>query len=275
MPYICIIQFDSFIHKGDIMKAIRFFLVLLLIILAQFCFAQKKISTSKKIPKITVTFSGGLGYVIGSANGNANEFSTSYDPLKGGSYRTNNLGMQQGYGLLATGKSALGRKKKLRITGTLGYNLFYNTEDGGRNRTKWNIFNLGTGVEYCFEPKNKNRLFIGGGLDYNLMLGAWQSDITYPDNHESNIYTRFRPASRIGMNISAGMEFRLNRKTDLVVAIRGVWVNAFPKRNYYSNEVYETYINDSKSHNGIEFSNTKEIIYIQIVTGITLPVSYR
>lgn len=257
------------------MKAIRLFFILLLIILTQLCLAQKKITTYKKIPKFSVSFSGGFGYVLGTANGDANDFSTSYDPSRGGVFSSNNLGMQQGYGIQVTGKSALGKKRKLRVTGALGYNLFYNTEDGGRNRTKWNILNLGAGVEYCFEPKKKERLFIGGGIDYNLMFGAWQSDITYPDNSVSNIYTKFRPASRLGMNITAGMEFRLSRKTDIIVAIRGVWANAFPKANYYSQEFYETYMNDSKSHNGIEFSSRKEVIYLQIISGITLPVSYK
>lgn len=257
------------------MNAYRLAAVVLLFAIAQTGFAQKKISTVKKLPKFSITFSGGFGYVLGSANGDANDFSTTYYPLKGAAFTSNNLGMQQGYGLMATGKSAVGKKKKLRITGTLGYNLFYNTEDGGRNRTKWNIMSVGAGVEYCFEPKKKERLFVGGGLDYNLMFGAWQSDVTFPDNSVSNIYTKFRPASRLGINVTAGMEFKLSKKTDLVVALRGVWANMLPKANYYSNEFYENYMNDAKSYNGIEFSGRKEVIYFQIVTGITLPLSYK
>lgn len=182
--------------------------------------------------------------------------------------------MQQGYGLGATGKYVISKNKKVSLTGALGYNLFYNSEHRGMNRTKWNIFNLGAGVEYNFTPKQKESIFVGYELDYNLMFGAWQSDITYPDNSVSNIYTKFKPASRIGMSATAGMQFRLTKKTDMVVAIKGVWVNVFLKQNYFSEEVYYTYINDSGNSNGIELESKKNIIYLQITAGITLPLKY-
>jgi hypothetical protein len=104
------------------------------------------------------------------------------------------------------------------------------------------------------------------------MFGAWQSDITYPDGFVSNIYTKFSPTSRLGMAATAGMEFRLSKKTDLTVAIRGMWVNAFPKQNSYTDEPYQTYTNDSRDNSGIQFDDTKEIIFMQAVIGITLPI---
>ena len=142
------------------------------------------------------------------------------------------------------------------------------------NRTRWNIIDLGAGVEYNFTPKQKESIFVGYSLNYNLMFGAWQSDITYPDNSVSNIYTKFKPASRLGMSATAGMQFRLNRKTDFLVALKGVWVNVIPKQNYYTDEAYQTYINDSGNKNGIELEGRKNIIYLQIVVGIILPLRY-
>lgn len=258
------------------MKTLKFVLIFIVFIcstnlLSQFM-SKKKFSI--KVPRYSISFTGGFGYVFGSANGDANDFLANYNTQPGVVFRPENLGMRSGYGLEAKGKYALGKKKKLRLTGSLGYNLFYNTEDRGRNRTKWNIMNLGAGMEYSFSPKQKERLILGYEINYNLMFGAWQTDIRYPDNSVSNIYTKFKPASRIGVSALAGMEFRLNKKMDMTVAVKGVWVNLFPKMNFYA-DGYETYVNDSQDDNGIQFSNSKQVIYFQVVTGITLPISYK
>jgi hypothetical protein len=261
------------------MRYIRLFsaLVLVFFLLAETSGQQKsKIKTSiKRVPKYSISFMGGFGYVLGSANGDGRGFTSQYNIPGGNLFVSDNLGMQQGYGVMTVGKVAIDKKKKTRITGTIGYNLFYNSEDRGRNRTKWHILNLGAGVEYNFTPKQRQTLYVGYELDYTLTFGAWQSDILYPDGYLSNIYTKFSPASRLGMAATAGMEFRLSKKMDLVVAIRGVWANLFPRNNSYTSEPYTTYINDSKSNGGIELNNRKDIIYMQVVTGITLPIKYR
>ncbi len=252
-------------------------LVITLICINTLClYSQQPLKTKleRKVPKASIMFTGSFGYVFSSANGEGREFASLYVPEGGNIFNSKNLGMQQGYGLGITGKYVISKNKKFSLTGALGYNLFYNSEDRGMNRTKWNIFNLGAGVEYNFTPKQKQSIFVGYELDYNLMFGAWQSDITYPDNSVSNIYTKFKPASRLGMSATAGMQFRLTKKTDMVVAIKGVWVNVFPKQNYFSNEVYNSYLNDSGNSNGIELESKKDIIYLQITAGILLPLKY-
>ena len=236
---------------------------------------KSKIKTSKRVPKYTISFLGGFGYVLSSANGDGRGYKSDYNLSSGHLFVSDNLGMQQGYGAMIIGKAAVSKNKKFKITGTLGYNLFYNSEDQGRNRTKWNMINLGAGVEYNFSPKQKERLFVGYDLQYTYMFGAWQSDITYPDGYVSNIYTKFNGTSKLGMAATAGMEFKLNKRMDLVVGIRGVWANAFPKSNSYSDEAYNTYINDSKDNSGIQFNDRKEIIYMQAIVGVTLPIGYK
>jgi hypothetical protein len=236
----------------------------------------KKLS-SRKVPKYTISFLGGFSYVLSRANGDGRGFNAVYNSNGNGGniFTADNLGMQQGYGVMTVGKVAVGKNRKLRFTGNLGYNLFYNTYDNKQNRTLWNLINIGTGIEYNFAPKQKERLFVGYEINYSVMFGAWQSDIVYPDNSVSNIYTKFKPASRFGMAITTGMEFKLNRKMDMVVALRGVWSNLFPKTNYESAEPYVAYINDSGDKNGIQLNGKKDILFMQIVTGITLPISYK
>lgn len=262
------------------MKNVKLLLISIVLLTAilsnQITFGQQnsKSKFARKVPKISIALSGGFSYVFSSANGEVRDFSSWYNPDGGNIFNSKNLGMQQGYGLNVTGKYAANKTKKFRLTGELGYIHFYNSEDKGMNRTRWNIFNLGAGVEYNFSPKEKESMFIGYALNYNLMFGAWQSDITYPDNYISNIYTKFKPASRLGMSATAGMQFPLTKKTDMIISIRGVWANIFPKQNYYSDEVFQSYINDSGNNNGIELESKKDIIYLQITAGIVLPLKY-
>jgi hypothetical protein len=237
---------------------------------------QKSIKLSmRKVPKYSVSFMGGFSYVLSRANGDASNFKAQFTPGNGNIFTADNLGMQQGYGAMVVGKAALGKKRKFRVTGNIGYNLFYNTYDNKLNRTMWNLLNLGTGIEYNFAPKEKERLFVGAEVNYSVMFGAWQSDIIYPDNSVSNIYTKFKPASRFGLALTSGMEFRVSRKMDIVVALRGVWSNIFPKQNYESTQPYVAYMNDSGDKNGIQLNGKKDIFFIQIVTGVTLPISYK
>jgi hypothetical protein len=125
-----------------------------------------KFKSGRKVPRVSILFTGSFGYVFSSANGTGRDFSSWYKPEGGNIFNSRNLGMQDGFGLGITGKYAVSKNKKFGLTGNLGYNHFYNSEDRGMNRTRWNIFNLGAGVEYNFTPKQKESVFIG----YQLLI---------------------------------------------------------------------------------------------------------
>lgn len=251
-------------------------IILILIILQPVVFSQQKmkIKQERRVPKISLMIGGGFGYVLSSASGDGTEFKSLYNTSGGNVFTGKNLGMQQGYAINLTAKFLVSKNKKLSVTGNTGYNLFYNSEDKGMNRTRWNILNFGAGVEYNFTPKQRESVFIGADINFNVMFGAWQSNITYPDGYKSNIYTKFKPASRLGASATAGMLIKLNRRSDLFVAIKGVWANIIPKNNYYTDEAYSTYINDSGNSNGIELSGKKDIIYLQVIAGVNIPIRY-
>ncbi|KXK49188.1 MAG: hypothetical protein UZ05_CHB002001919 [Chlorobi bacterium OLB5] len=210
-------------------KKVILVLLVLVFVLPTGINSQGKVKTKnfKKVPKVSLMVTGGFSYVVGSANGDSRGFSSFYEPTGGNIFNAKSLGMQEGYGVNVLSNFIVSKNKKFGITGEAGYNHFYNTMDNGMNRTRWNIISLGAGVQYNFTPKEKESLFLGYGIHYNLLFGAWQSDITYPDNSVSNIYTWFNPASRIGMSATAGMLVRLNKKTDLVLSLKGVWANVF------------------------------------------------
>ncbi len=250
------------------MKSFISFSILLLVFLTTTVFSQLK-DPSKNVPKYSISVMAGYDYAFGNANGDPTGFSEFYDNNIGKNvFSARNYGMQQGVSIAALGKMAMDRKKQLRMTGTVGYTLFYNTQDGGANRTKWSIFTLGAGVEYSLRPWSKSSPFIRFDVDYNLMFGGWQTDVTFPDNTMSNIYVKFQPASRIGISLGTGADFKMNSKTSFTVGIRGVWANIAPKGNSYSVSGYDTYINDSGNSNGITYNSSKQVIFMQIFSGL-------
>lgn len=251
-------------------------LLVLVFILPVGIYSQLKVKSKnfKKVPIVSLMITGGFSYVVGSASGDSRSFSSIYEPSGSNIFNSSSLGMQEGYGINALSNFIVSKNKKFGVTGEIGFKHFYNTMDLGMNRTRWSIINLGAGVQYNFTPKEKESIFLGYSINYNVLFGAWQSDITYPDNSVSNIYTWFNPASRLGMSATAGMLIKLNKKVDLVVSLKGVWANVFPKSNFSSGRVYRSYINDSESSNGIELENKKNIIYMQIAAGIRLPLRY-
>lgn len=140
------------------------------------------------------------------------------------------------------------------------------------NRTRWQIFNVGFGTEFSFKPKSLNKPFVGVELLYTLMWGAWQSNVTFPDNSVSNIYTKFHPAQRLGLALMTGMEFKTSRNTGFLLALRGVWVNIAPKQTYYSDYFYNSYINDAEKTLGNITNKTKQIFFIQLMAGMNFQI---
>jgi hypothetical protein len=237
-------------------------------------YSQNKIKkSSSKSARFIIGGTLNYNYVVGSANGDANSFSIQMvENSHEGIFNATSLGMQQGGGLSLYGKYAINKKRNLYVTGEMGYNLFYNTQNGGRNRTKWNIFNIAPGLEFNQKTTPTNKFFAGLQAHYSLIFGGWQTDYTFPDNTKSNIYFKFSPSSRIGLSLSTGMEFKTSKKTFLAIGIRGVWANLIPKSNSQASSPYTISINDARNSNGIEMENPKDIIYMQLFTGINFNI---
>src|SRR5437899_1069752 len=68
-------------------------------------------------------------------NSDVLNFSAFKDTLTNqNAFNAGNYAMQQGLGILTQGKIAVTKNRKILLTGTLGYNYFYNTGDDGYNR---------------------------------------------------------------------------------------------------------------------------------------------
>jgi outer membrane protein W len=229
-------------------------------------------SYTLKPPKYVITLSLSYNYAF-SGSSDVLTFSQDYDPVQNkAAFSSTNYAMSQGFGIFTQGKMATDKKRKFRLTGSLSYNHFYNTRDNGLNRTRWQFFNVGAGVDYSFKPRSQNRPFVGAELLYTLIWGAWQSNVTFPDNSTSNVYTKFNTAHRLGLALMAGMEFKTSRNTAVLLALRGVWANVLPKNSNYNDKSYSSYINDGERQLGSISTNTKQIIFIQLMAGVNFQI---
>ncbi|MCI0448473.1 MAG: hypothetical protein L0Y79_01655 [Chlorobi bacterium] len=232
--------------------------------------SYSQIKIKKKAPKFILTAALNYDYALSKSYGSVTDYSQVFDSSLAGAYFNGiSYGMQQGGGIMVISKLAVGKKRKVRFNANIGYNLFYNTASGGELRTRWHVFNGSLGIEYNFAPKSKFQAFFGFEALYTLMFGEWQTDLMLPNNTTTNVYIKFKPASRFGLALNSGMEYRINKRTGLLLGYRAVWANIAPKQNKLNPAEYEAYINDSKLNNGIEVGFSKQIVYLQVIGGVS------
>jgi hypothetical protein len=245
------------------------FFITAFFVLSGASYSQTKVKT--KAPKFTLTFALGYNFAVSRAFGDVTSFSVLYDSLTGlSTFNGLHYGMQQGGSFMTTGKLAVDKKRRVRLTLTLGYTLFYNTAFNNIHKNQWHLFNGSFGIEYNFRPKAWYRPFIGYELMYTLMFGSWQTGYTKPDGDVNEIYMKFKPAHRFGMAINSGVEFKINKKMGLTLGYRAAWVNIFPKQTKGSSDPYKLYISDAKSGDGIDLGSRKQIGYIQLFAGVSM-----
>ena len=71
-----------------------------------------KLKAERKVPKVSISVSGGFSYVLSSANGDGRGFSSLYNTNNGNVFNSKNLGMQEGYGIDIAGKYVISKNKK-------------------------------------------------------------------------------------------------------------------------------------------------------------------
>lgn len=237
--------------------------------------AQKKFVYSKP-PKFTLTFALSYNYAFARAYGDISSCRVDFDSIANGYVFTGqNYGMLQGGSFMTTGKLAVDKRRKIRLTSTLGYSLFYNTAFDNTYKNQWHFFNGTLGIEYNFAPKARYRPYIGYELMYTLMFGSWQYGVKDPNGIESNVYLKFKPAHRFGMAFNSGVEYMIKKKIGVTFGGRIVWVNLAPKLNNASSDPYKVYINDAKNDNGIDIGFRKQIVYFQFVGGLSLFINRK
>jgi hypothetical protein len=146
---------------------------------------------------------------------------------------SNVYGMIWGRGISLYSKFGLGVKKNHRITLSATYNRMVNKEDNaipfftfapsdGSLYTSYNIWTGALGYEYAFNPRCKNKQYLGFAVTANYLTASQGSFYDYFDN-----------SFRVGMQITTGYEFVLDKnfKTGLAVGLKYHLVNIIGTTN--------------------------------------------
>jgi hypothetical protein len=254
------------------MKSIKgvILLFLLFLLTAGSADAQTKFKFSKP-PKFTLTFALSYNYALSKAYGNLSSFSTMYDSaVNGYVFNGPSYGMLQGGSFMTTGKLAVGQRRQVRFTMTLGYSLFYNSDIDYSNKNQWHLISGSLGMEYNMAPKSRYRPYIGYELMYTLMLGSWQNETTDALGNRAVNYYKFKPAHRFGMAFNSGVEYMIKKNIGVTFGGRVVWVNVAPKQVQASSDASKLYINDGKSNGNLSVGFRKQIVYFQFIGGVSL-----
>jgi hypothetical protein len=130
----------------------------------------------------------------------------------------NQYGMIWGRGLSAYYKYGLGIRKNHRFTVSATYNSMIND---GQNQipffvfkpdnndfTSYNIISGALGYEYAFNPRCKSKQYLGTAVTFNYITSS-----------KEGYTTKFDPAFRMGVQITTGYEFVLDKNFKYGLAI--------------------------------------------------------
>ncbi|MCX6165693.1 MAG: hypothetical protein NTU73_12675 [Ignavibacteriae bacterium] len=130
--------------------------------------------------------------------------------FKNGTLVPKPYGMIWGRGISVYSKFGLGIRKNHRITVSATYNTMIND---GQNQipfivlkpdnndfTSYNIISGALGYEYAFNPRCKSKQYLGSAVTFN-----------YISSSKEGYSASFDPAFRIGMQITTGYEFVLDK----------------------------------------------------------------
>lgn len=197
-------------------------IVLLTVLIVSVFIVQSTYSQGFTPPKVVLGFSLDGNFATNDAHGT----NFKNDP--------NVYGMIWGRGLSISSKIGFGVRRNHRMTITATYNRMVNTEevmfpffvfapdDPTKAYTSFNIWTGALGYEYAFNPRCKSKQYIGFAFTGN-----------YITTTEGSFYAAFENSFRMGMQITTGYEFVLDKnfKTGLAVGLKYNLANIFGTKN--------------------------------------------
>jgi opacity protein-like surface antigen len=182
--------------------------------------------------------------------------------------------VKTGFNLGLTGKYAVDKQKKLRITLSGSYNKFSGEETYSHTNTidfhtNLTVISAGLGAEYSFTPREKTAPFIGLDLTGNFFSGKTEVTVS-PDSvsdHDTfgTTTTNLASATRFGVAIGGGVDVAFNKSIGALFGFKYHWANIINKQFNETAGAGEYYLNDKESAG----NKSKNIMYFQIYLGLS------
>jgi len=182
--------------------------------------------------------------------------------------------VKTGFNVGLSGKYALERKGRLRLTFGGSYNKFsgeeaYSHTNDVRHHTTLSIISANLGAEYSFTPREKTAPFIGLDLTGNFFSGKTEETVTIPTTSDHNdpgtTTTNLKSASRFGLAVGGGVDVAFNKSIGAVFGAKYHFANLIGKEYIATSSAGEYNLNDKE--NGT--IKAKNIMYFQLYLGVT------
>ncbi len=216
-------------------------------------------------PKFVIGFTGGYDLPLPQLKGTID----SANSESGESYW-----VKTGFNLGITGKYALDKKGRIRLTVNGGYNKFTGEEAFSHTNdidfhTNMTIVNAGIGAEYSFTPREKTAPFIGVDFNSNFISGKTEETVTASTTSDHNTLgtttTTLVSATRFGFAIGGGVDVAFNKSIGALFGFKYNFANIVNKQYNSSPGAGEYFLNDKE--NGTV--KARNIMYFQIYLGIS------
>ncbi len=216
-------------------------------------------------PRFTVDLTGGYSLPLPQLKGTID----SANSESGESYF-----MKTGFNLGLTGKYALDKRRKIRITFGGGYNKFTGAETYSHTNTidfhsNLSIVTASLGAEYSFTPKEKTAPFIGIEFNGNFLSGKTEETVTASTTTDHDTFgtttTTLKSASRFGFSVGGGVDVAFNKSIGALFGFKYNFANIIGKEYSATSAAGQYNLNDKE--NGT--LKAKNIMYFQIYLGVS------
>ncbi len=216
-------------------------------------------------PKFTVDVTGGYSLPLPQLKGTID----SANNESGESYF-----VKTGFNLGLTGKYAIDKKRKIRITFGGAYNKFSGNETYSHtNRidfhTNISIITTSLGAEYSFTPKEKTAPFIGLEFNGNFLSGKTEVMVTDTSATDHDVIgttiTNLKRAARFGFSVGGGVDVAFNKSIGALFGFKYNFANVIGKEYSATSQAGEYNLNDKE--NGTV--KAKNIMFFQIYLGVS------
>lgn len=238
------------------MKKVSAFLIILVLV---------SFGSLKAQPKFVIALTGGYDLPLPQLKGTID----SANSTLGESYF-----VKTGFNLGASGKYAVDKKARIRLTFGGSYNKFSGEEQYSHTNdidfhTSMSIISANIGAEYSFTPREKTAPFVGLDLTGNFFSGETKETVTAASTTDHDDFgtttTTLKSASRFGLAIGGGVDVAFNKSIGAVFGAKYHFANIVGKEYLTSSAAGEYNLNDKE--NGTV--KAKNIMYFQIYLGVT------
>jgi hypothetical protein len=217
-------------------------------------------------PSFTLQING--GYNIGlselSVNTGTNEQVFQFEDGQ-------NFGARNGFGFSVVGKKPFLNYENIRLVFIGAANFFSNNKftskvsDNGK--INYQVYSIGAGFENSFTPSFKIKPYIGAAILVNAITGHG----TYVNDDTFYVDLKINPSFRVGVNLSAGLEYLFSDKVGWNFGISVTSANLLFKQSHISDDPYEVYLRDRRrSDIKLYLSGYKQFLYTSFYMGVNI-----